>query len=403
MHGLSINQLLMIKKLARYFIIGIVGLNLALWIIPREVDTEKNNQIAAIGNDTFFVISPNGKLVGWGTNEDGEIGGAMLLPYYPYIMRKIILKDAASVYAGSKCAMALDKKGVLWGWGMNNDLLLTDKHPINNKPIKIMDGIISADLRETLAAAVKCDGTLWMWGPDRVKGSLEGFRDSMNTDKSIHFQPQKVMNDVKEVYFVGSVVFVIRNNNDLYYTGRGYSSFWPVFLAEDVKSVAMTRYSERINDQWNYIEAYQYLSIKGEVFSFDLDDALSEVVRESYYCADKLIATDVRLLFSNGFIKNNNSLWIWDSDSGDYKNIKDNIAYAYSDFYITTNGNIHRASGSSWLHALPYSVNTIFPILRNILIYGIIALFIIKKFILKRHLKSTSSTPVGQSDVSNHD
>lgn len=39
------------------------------------------------------------------------------LYFYPYFVRKTILRNVVDVDIGYRSAMAVDKNGILWGWG----------------------------------------------------------------------------------------------------------------------------------------------------------------------------------------------------------------------------------------------------------------------------------------------
>ena len=143
MKQLLIKPQVKIKLLIRCFLLGIVFLHILLWIVPRKIDITRVNQMVDIPGDVYLIITPGGRLVGWGGNDHGHIAKGNNL-FVPYFARKTILKNVSSVaISGFRFAMAVDKNGILWGWGNNIAPLMIEKRPLFNLPVKVMEATSS--------------------------------------------------------------------------------------------------------------------------------------------------------------------------------------------------------------------------------------------------------------------
>ena len=119
--------------------------------------------------NTYYVLSPSGTLVGWGSNDYDRVGG--ILPWYPYFARKVIAKDVTAFSCGASVVMYADCDGNLWGWGTNKGLLFAEK---TTKKVKILDDVIDVSVGFNHAAAIKSDGSLWTWGQN-IQGNLGNY------------------------------------------------------------------------------------------------------------------------------------------------------------------------------------------------------------------------------------
>lgn len=135
----------------------------SLWIFGTEtsgVIVKIMDDVAAIagegeGNLTF--IKTDGSLWIWGSPPEK-------------VMDNVV---AVSTGPGVIAAIKTDKS--LWMWGLNSDGQLGNggkanekteygNHPYQSSPIKIMDDVVSVCVGDAHMAAIKTDGSLWVWG-----------------------------------------------------------------------------------------------------------------------------------------------------------------------------------------------------------------------------------------------
>ncbi|MEQ3169783.1 hypothetical protein AAA086_01735 [Dysosmobacter welbionis] len=306
--------------------------------------------------NTYYVLSPSGTLVGWGSNDYDRVGG--ILPWYPYFARKVIAKDVTAFSCGASVVMYADCDGNLWGWGTNKGLLFAEK---TTKKVKILDDVIDVSVGFNHAAAIKSDGSLWTWGQN-IQGNLGNYskdeEDGMIINGGQYYPPQKVMENVKQVKIIDGITFAITTDSDLYAWGFG-DILGPTLVAHRVADIAYLGEGT----------LYQYLSLDGSV----------SVLNTFSICSPNnniTIADNVSSIFTGGIVKNDNSMWLWGSDSHNstYYKYLDGVSMAVdAEHYVTESGKLKYHSITDTLPAIPRSLNSVVPMLREF----IIALFIL--------------------------
>lgn len=330
--------------------------------------------------ETYFVISPNGTLVGWGGN-DYRLVAKGYLYFYPYFARKTILRDVVDIDIGWRSAMAVDKNGSLWGWGaypsplQEKDTLLSQ---LNRHPEKIMEDILAVELNIFTAIVIKTDGSLWTWSSKRGEEAHNG--------------PTMIMQNVKSIYSSSENSFAIQNNNDLYAFTFSFGDMVrnPTLIASGIKDISIV-----------FPNIYQFLTTEGEVFLYHIEPFYYdeptgysnnhfEVVKISQDAA----VDNVRNLCGRGLIKNDDSYWRWEKDEmGEPVLIKqrENVAYIGGTYgetviTITRNGKMYAEPMFDNLPMIPQSMRTVSPTLRNLFLMIAFIKIIVNKYYFKNKL-----------------
>ena len=161
----------------------------------------------------------------------------------------LLIVDMPPVYAlsgfngfiscGTNHTAALKSDGTLWIWGWNFYGELGDGTATQrSKPVKVMSGVKFVSCGGDNTAAVKSDGTLWVWG----RNLKEALRDGSTADR---MAPVQVMTDVTAVSTGDGGIYALKSNGDLYcirnssFLTVGYNSENPYEPAKIMSGVAM--------------------------------------------------------------------------------------------------------------------------------------------------------------------
>lgn len=333
---------------------------------PSNIDNINTNTITSC-NGLYFAISRQGNLISWGNNEYKLIGDAQV---YPYIMRKAVLKRASLVSAGYSCVMAVDKNNTLWGWGHPN-LLLTNYEV--NYPVKVMNGVKSVSVGTNHIGAIMDDSSLLVWGFNSLGQLGLGYTD----ERPILHEPEKIMNNVKSIFFNEDISFAITQNGDLYAWGG-------LFLNEDKEIIAVDTpayIASNIQDiAYQSENIFQLLQIDGKLIALDL-----RLVEGNHgyspACTYPLVPGEVKTIYHSGVNMNNDSHWTW------VKNLKQVVLMKRQDKIILEDG-WFKVSEKGYIYSrlpffeqlcIPHSFNTLDPYVRAIFILFFLVTMVFKK------------------------
>lgn len=135
---------------------------------PTLVDAAGNNwKTVSAGFGHTFALKEDGSLWAWGLNDKGQLGDQT------YENKQIPTRigtdnDWKDVAVNSGSTVALKNDGSIWVWGDNSYYQLGDNTPTTvNVPKKFgsdKDWIGIASGGSLVSAALKKDGTIWVWG-----------------------------------------------------------------------------------------------------------------------------------------------------------------------------------------------------------------------------------------------
>jgi alpha-tubulin suppressor-like RCC1 family protein len=122
------------------------------------------------GTNHNMAIKTDGTLWGWGQATTGKLGDNTTTTKSSPV--QIGTRTWTNVYSGENHTIAIRTDGTLWAWGSNNNGQLGDNTGVNkSSPVQIgtLNNWSSAsttknDFSYANTAAIKTDGTLWIWG-----------------------------------------------------------------------------------------------------------------------------------------------------------------------------------------------------------------------------------------------
>lgn len=154
-------------------------------------------------------IKTDGSLWMWGDNRFGELGPEWTSAETCQAEPVKVMEDVAAVSCGNSFTAVIKEDGTLWTWGRNDrgqlgngsgegTSLLDDWNTwtFQTTPEQVMDNVVAVSCGELCCAAIRSDGTLWTWG-DNGWGQL-GIGKGANPD-SFSARPVQAMEDVAMV------------------------------------------------------------------------------------------------------------------------------------------------------------------------------------------------------------
>jgi alpha-tubulin suppressor-like RCC1 family protein len=129
----------------------------------------------AVGSDHTLAIKTDGRLWVWGYNQQGELGDNTVTRRSSPVQVVGGGTNWKEISGGNLFSAAIKSDGTLWLWGANAFGQLGDNSRTNrSSPVQILGGgntwsKVSINARQS--AAIKTDGTLWLWG-DNSYGQL---------------------------------------------------------------------------------------------------------------------------------------------------------------------------------------------------------------------------------------
>lgn len=181
-------------------------------------------------------IDQNGNLWMWGNNKYAQLGDPFThdteywVGNYQSVPIKV-LEDVVSVSCGSEHTAAIKTDGSLWMWGSDSYGQIGVGGNVNSKgdiftiqttPKKVMDDVAAVSCGYRFTAAIKTDGSLWMWG-DSYGGQLGiGRTGNTQTDSGYTYQnvPIKVMDNVAAVSCGEDHTAIIKTDGSLWMCGN---------------------------------------------------------------------------------------------------------------------------------------------------------------------------------------
>ena len=143
-----------------------------------------NGEKLEVGSKFSVGLRTNGEVWTWGSNTYGELGIDSVSEYEDEPVQIETLNDIVDIGVGSYHAVALDRSGNVYVWGLNNAGQLGNDSTTNEKkPIKVngISNIIKVDAYKNFTTALDSSGNLYAWG--------EGY------DKT----PQIIFTNVKDI------------------------------------------------------------------------------------------------------------------------------------------------------------------------------------------------------------
>lgn len=297
------------QKTLRNGLIGTICCFFAMCILALpNLNVHAAFDTATVGVDN--VISA-GFYVSAAVREDGSLwvwGDGNLTPVK-------FMDDVKSVSIGFYHCAAVKKDGSLWTWGTKNVTNFmgelgngtTEK---SQTPQKIMDDVQCVALGVQSSAAIKTDGSLWVWG-----------NAGSHRNNSYSSTPHKIMDNVKSVSLGGQFYAAVKNDGSLWVWGafndRPYpfeqdlsvGSDTPLKVMEHVKSVSIGFFYSAVIKEDGTLWVWGTNKFNNDITGMmGIGDATGSNTPIQILSGVKDVNAS---LYSGAAIKEDGSLWTW--------------------------------------------------------------------------------------------
>jgi|GEM_PF-2441619 len=123
----------------------------------------------SVGNNHALVVTPNGRLYTFGVGNSGQLGqgNRFRSPRASFVMDNV-----AQISAGGEHSMVITNDGVLWAFGENlHGQLGNGTNQNSYTPVQIMTNVASVSAGDSHTIATTNNGAIWVWG-NNLSGQL---------------------------------------------------------------------------------------------------------------------------------------------------------------------------------------------------------------------------------------
>ena len=204
-------------------------------VIVGKRDLSNISKIVSADNFTAL-LKQDGTVWTWGNNSNGQLGNGKIENKNEIEPQQVLgldgigyLNEVIDIAAGSNFVVALRKNGEVVTWGKNEFGQLGTTNGTASNPVRVQEtggnnlkGAIQVSAARDHAAALKADGTVWVWGRNDY-----GQLGQNHKNNSIYALPVKdstgtgILRDITEVRVGGAFVATVTKQGTVYTWGCG--------------------------------------------------------------------------------------------------------------------------------------------------------------------------------------
>lgn len=287
----------------------------------QTVGTAVNWKQVENNHSSTLAIKTDGTLWGWGRNGYGELGDNTIAHRSSPVQTIAFGTNWKQVSKGLNSVAAIKTDGTLWTWGenINGELGDNTSTPKRSSPVQTVsfgDNWLQVSIGYSHVGAVKQDGTLWMWGSNAY-GQLG---DNTIVPKSSPVQTIASGNNWKQVSCTERNTAAIKKDGTLWIWGaNAYGQIGDNTIVDKSSPVQTIAYSgnwKRVSFGYAHVGALKTdgtlwcwgRNLNGQLGDNSITSKSSPVQTISYGTNWKTIDCGNSHTAS---IKNDGSLWLW--------------------------------------------------------------------------------------------
>ena len=291
----------------------------------QESSMATNWSFVGVGSRHSAAIKADGTLWTWGSNNHGQLGDGSNTDSSVPVQESSMATNWTSVDGGFAHTSAIRSDGTLWTWGYNNFGQLGNGNtadaliPVQENSMATNWHSLSAGIDHT--AAIKTDGTFWLWGFNS-KGQL---CDGSTTNSSVPVQESTKASNWDSVGAGSQHTAAIKTDNTVWSCGSNQNGQLGIPLTTTESAVPVQESSQATN--WHFLSTGEQhtVVIKSDstLWSWGLNDKgqLGDGTSTNSAVPVQEVLGDMDWSIVDGgqghtaAIKSNGMLWLWGNNN----------------------------------------------------------------------------------------
>ncbi len=286
------------------------------------------------------IIKDDGTLWMWGQTDNGVIGNGYaydtvtetaLRTAYRQSTPVQVLDRVTAISCGTCSAAAIREDGTLWMWGEvsrighgvkgNGKDTNLDYWPVQTVPIQIITDVAAVSCGRDITAVVKNDGSLWVW--HHIEDDERGY--TVHTAS----EPEMILDDVASVSCGADFLAAVKNDGSLWtYGSNSYGQLGTGGLA--VSSSEAVKIMDGVKEAWAGDQSAAALCFDGTLWTWGENtlcalgngeyhnSSMTPSAEERQDAPGKILenVSDACLNYGHGFaLTDDGSVWAWGCNS----------------------------------------------------------------------------------------
>ena len=155
--------------------------------VPAPVETLTGVVSVSAGDDHALALTSSGAVWSWGANGSGQLGLGSTSSWEAWPRQVTTLSGVTAVVAATDFSAALRSNGTLWVWGKNSSGQLGLGDTTSRLvPTQVLSGVAAVALGQSHVVVRKSDGSVWSWGTNASGQLGDGTTTARSTPAQVN-------------------------------------------------------------------------------------------------------------------------------------------------------------------------------------------------------------------------